>query len=83
MIPPSTCRAPKGDQRTNSKDPVIGFCGIVADRRPDGRFDVTLANAHVVSAHADGMTGRPASGARVRVEWPYDAPGGWRLAGAN
>ena len=83
MNPPSTCRAPKGDHRTNSKDPVIGFCGTLAATRSDGRFDVMLGNAHVVTAHA-GATGlKPAAGDGVRVEWPHDAPGGWRLAGVN
>ena len=82
-IPPSTCKAPKGVFTTT--DPVIGFCGVLAGKRPDGRFDVMLANAHLVIAHAGGtlMGTRPATGSRVRVEWPHDAPGGWRLAGAN
>ena len=43
-----------------------------------------LANAHLVIAHAgEAVMGALAPGSCVRVEWPHDAPGGWRMAGAT
>ena len=55
---------------------------MIAAERDDGRFDVTLANAHVVAAHPGGAAraSRPAAGERVLIEWPHDTGGGWRLA---
>jgi hypothetical protein len=57
---------------------------VIAAERADGRFDVTLANAHVVSARCGEMAwaSRPIVGERVTIEWPHDTYGGWRLVGA-
>jgi hypothetical protein len=66
----------------------IGFDGVLAARNADGSYAVTLANAHEVTARPPAglsqmsvaeAAGTP-PGSRVRVEWPHDDLGGWRLA---